>query len=148
MSYLVAAPELLASAATDLEGIGTALTAANGAAAAPTTAFFARHAQEYQALGARVSAFHQQFVQAMNAGAGSYAAAEAANASPLQSLKQDLLGAINAPPRRCFSVTWRGGAGGAGGAIFTGASGTPGTGGTPGDGGAGGQLLGSNGKAG
>ena len=37
MSYLVAVPEMLASAATDVEGIGSSLSAATAAAAAPTT---------------------------------------------------------------------------------------------------------------
>ncbi|ESK76748.1 PE family protein [Mycobacterium tuberculosis variant bovis] len=68
---------MLASAATDLAGIGSALSAANAAAAAPTTAMlaacadevsavvaslFARHAQAYQALSLQATAFHQQFV--------------------------------------------------------------------------------------
>jgi hypothetical protein len=37
MSYLVAAPEFLASAATDLSSIGSTLSEANAAAAASTT---------------------------------------------------------------------------------------------------------------
>lgn len=37
MSYLVAAPEFLASAATDLANIRSAVTAAKAAAIAPTT---------------------------------------------------------------------------------------------------------------
>jgi hypothetical protein len=36
-------------------------------------------------------------VQALNAGAGAYAATEAANATPLETLQQDVLGLINAP---------------------------------------------------
>src|SRR5271163_4814200 len=103
MSYLAAAPEFLASAATDLSNIGSALTAANGAAAAPTTrvlaagadevsaavaSLFAGHAQAYQALSAQASTFHAQFVQALNGAGGAYASAEAANASPLQSVEQ------------------------------------------------------------
>jgi hypothetical protein len=36
MSYLVAAPEMLASAATDLAGARVAMSAANAAAAGPT----------------------------------------------------------------------------------------------------------------
>src|SRR5258708_1837250 len=46
MSYLVAVPEMFASAAGDLERIGSALTAANGAALAPTTGLLAAGADE------------------------------------------------------------------------------------------------------
>ena len=112
VSLLVVAPELLGSAAADLESIGSALHAAHVAAAVPTTglatagadevsaalaALFAGYGQEYQALSAQASAFHQQFVQALSSGAGSYLTAEAANASPLQTVLDDLLGVVNAP---------------------------------------------------
>jgi len=98
MSDLVAAPDALASAATNLERIRAALSAANGAAAAPTTgvvasaaddisvavaSFLSGHAQQYQALSERIGDFHQQIAQLLNSNAGSYAAAEAANAKPL-----------------------------------------------------------------
>jgi hypothetical protein len=101
MSLLVVAPELLQSAAANVESIGSALDAAHAAAAVPTTgiaaagadevsaavtALFAGYGQEFQALSAQASAFHQQFVQALSAGAGSYLAAEAAAASPLQAV--------------------------------------------------------------
>ena len=101
MSYLVAAPEFLASAATDLSNIGSTLSAANAAAAATTTevvaagadevsagiaALFGVQGQAYQALSAQAAAFHQEFVQALTAGGSSYAAAEAAAVSPLQSV--------------------------------------------------------------
>jgi PE family len=125
VSLLVVAPELLESAAANVQSIGSALDAAHAAAAVPTTgiaaagadevsaavtALFARYGQEFQALSAQASALHQQFVQTLSAGAGSYLAAEAANvsplqtvaaASPLQSLLQtvqgELLNLINAP---------------------------------------------------
>ena len=107
MSFVIAAPELISTAATDLANIGSTLSTANAAAAATTTevvaagadevsagiaAFFGAHGQAYQTLGAQAAAFHAQFVQALNAGAGSYAAAEAANALPAQSLEEDILG--------------------------------------------------------
>jgi hypothetical protein len=38
MSYLVAVPDLMASAASDLSNLGSALTAAQAAAVGPTTA--------------------------------------------------------------------------------------------------------------
>ena len=112
MPYVVALPEALGAAATDLANIGSALNVATAAAAAPTTrmlaaaddevsvaiaALLSGHGQAYQAVSAQAAAFQAQFVQTLNAGAGSYAATEAANASPLQTLEQDVFGAINAP---------------------------------------------------
>ena len=116
MSFVFAVPDVVSTAATDLAGIGSTLTQANSAAAAQTTevaaagadevsgavaAFFAAHGQGYQALGAHVAAFHDQFVQALKAGAGAYAGTEAANAAaaanPWQTVQQDVLNLINAP---------------------------------------------------
>ena len=106
MSFVNVAPEIVASAAGDLEGIASSITAANAAAAAQTTgvaaaaadevslaiaALFGTHAQTYQALSAQASAFHHQFVQTLNAGVGAYASAEAVN------VEQTLLNAVNAP---------------------------------------------------
>ena len=122
MSFVVAVPDVLGTAATDLSNIGSTISAANSAAATQTTAvlaaaedevsvaiasLFSGHAQAYQALGAQAAAFHDQFVQALTAGAGSYLSAEAANvaaftANPAQTIQQDLLGLINAPTRRCW----------------------------------------------
>ncbi|NKE29877.1 PE family protein, partial [Mycobacterium tuberculosis] len=64
---------------------------------AAIAALFGTHAQEYQALSARVATFHEQFVRSLTAAGSAYATAEAANASPLQALEQQVLGAINAP---------------------------------------------------
>ncbi|MGO8965528.1 PE-PPE domain-containing protein [Mycobacterium sp.] len=112
MSLLVVTPESLVSAAADLHSIRSALDTAHTTAAAGTTelmaagadevsaavaALFAEYGQEFQALSVQAGAFHQQFVQALSAGAGSYLAAEALNASPLQTARGDLLAAINAP---------------------------------------------------
>jgi PE family len=95
MSFVNAEPEMLAMAAGDLRGIGSAVSAGNAAAAAPTTgvipaaadevsaltaAHFAAHAQMYQAVSARAAAIHEMFVTTLRASAGSYAATEAANA--------------------------------------------------------------------
>ncbi len=103
MPQLVVAPDLLVSAAAGLEDIGSALRTAHVAAAAPTsglaaaaaddvsaavTALFAKYGQEFQSLGAQAGAFHQEFVQALNGGALSYAATELASASPLQAAAQ------------------------------------------------------------
>src|SRR5580693_5728322 len=112
MSYVIAAPDVIAAATTDLANIGSTIKAANAVAALPTTgvaaagtdevsaavaALFGSHAQAYQAISARAAAFHGQFVQFVHAGAGQYALTEATNASPLQSMGQDLLSAVNAP---------------------------------------------------
>ncbi|MBL7324967.1 PE family protein, partial [Escherichia coli] len=92
MSYVIAAPEALDSAATDLVVLGSTLGAATAAAAAQTTAvaaagadevsaavaaLFGAHGQTYQVLSAQAAAFHSQFVQALSGGAQAYAAAEA-----------------------------------------------------------------------
>lgn len=101
MSFVNAAPDRLVAAARNLAGIGSTLSASNATAAAPTlavsaaasdqvsaavAAFFSGHAQGYQTLSAQAAKFHTEFVQALSAGANSYASAEAANASPLQQL--------------------------------------------------------------
>jgi hypothetical protein len=101
MSLLIAAPEAMSAAATDVANIGSAISAAHMAAAPPTVAvipaaadevsssiahLFSQHAQEYQALAGQAEAFQQQFVQHLTSGAHSYASAEAANATLLQSL--------------------------------------------------------------
>jgi PE family len=93
MSFVIAVPELLGTAATDLAGVGSTLSAANAAAGAQTTgvlaaaedevsaaiaALFSAHGQGYQALSAQAAAFHDQFVRALTAGTASYAGAEAA----------------------------------------------------------------------
>ncbi|QEX89627.1 hypothetical protein F6W99_00401 [Mycobacterium tuberculosis] len=85
MSFVVAAPEVVVAAASDLAGIGSAIGAANAAAAVPTMGvlaagadevsaavadLFGAHAQAYQALSAQAALFHEQFVHAMTAGAG------------------------------------------------------------------------------
>ncbi|MCV7074608.1 PE domain-containing protein, partial [Mycobacterium szulgai] len=112
MSFVIAAPEVLAAATGDLSGIGEALRAAAATAAAPTTGIaplagdevsaaitrlFGSYAQDFQALSARTALFHAEFVQALQAGAGAYTAAEAANVSPLQTIENDILAVINSP---------------------------------------------------
>lgn len=106
MSILSVAPDIMNAAAGNLAEIGSAMTAANAAAAPPTTglvamaadqvsaavtAAFATHAQDYQALSARMAAFHDQFVRSLSNGAGAYLCAEIANA------EQNLLHAVNGP---------------------------------------------------
>ena len=95
MSFVTTNAEALASAADALQGIGSAMSAQNAAAAAPTTgvvpaaadevsaltaAQFATHAQMYQAVSARAAAIHEMFVNTLGTSAGLYATTEAANA--------------------------------------------------------------------
>ncbi|UXA08952.1 PE-PPE domain-containing protein [Mycobacterium sp. SMC-2] len=99
MSFVVTAPDTLAAAAADLQGIGSTIAAADGAAATPTTVvfppaadavsvrtatLFAAYGQRYQELSARAAAFHDQFVQTLIASRDSYAEAEASNAAATQ----------------------------------------------------------------
>ncbi|EFP36270.1 putative PE family protein, partial [Mycobacterium tuberculosis SUMu011] len=140
MSFVIAAPEVIAAAATDLASLGSSISAANAAAAANTTALmaagadevstaiaalFGAHGQAYQALSAQAQAFHAQFVQALTSGGGAYAAAEAAAVSPLLDPINEFFLANTGRPL-----------------IGNGANGAPGTGANGGDGG---WLIGNGG---
>jgi hypothetical protein len=120
MSFVIAAPELVEATAHDLAGIGSTLGEATAAAATPTTsiaaagtdevstaiaALFGSHGQEFQALTARASAFHNEFVSTLKTGAGAYLGTEVANA------EQALTGAVTAPAQALA------GGGGAAGAL-------------------------------
>jgi hypothetical protein len=91
---------------------------------AAIAAVFSAHGQQFQALSAQAAAFHNQFVQLMNAGAGQYALTEAANATPLQTVGHDLLNAVNAPTQALLGRPLIGN--GANGAPGTGQAGGPG----------------------
>ncbi|CAM4446811.1 PPE-repeat proteins [Mycobacterium basiliense] len=108
MSYLAAAPQALMAAASDVAGIGSTISAANAAAAVPTSevvaaaadqvstqvaTLFSAHGALYQRLSAQLTTFHDQFVATLNAGASSYASAEA-NAA------RTLLDAVNTPAEK------------------------------------------------
>lgn len=99
MSHVAVAPDVLASAASDLASLGSAIDEAHATAAASTTTVvaaagdevsasiahvFSLHAQAYQDLAGQAAAFYEQFVQRLTAGAGSYSGTEAANAAVLQ----------------------------------------------------------------
>jgi hypothetical protein len=105
MSFVLAAPQALATVASDLTGLGSTIDTANAAASAPTTgllpaaadevsteiaALFSAHGQGFQRLSAQAAAFHERFVQALTGSASTYATAEA-NAA------QTLLHVVNAP---------------------------------------------------
>ena len=98
MSSLIAAPEMMTAAATDLATIGSDLSMAHRAAAVPTVALvpaaadevsagvaslFSRYAEDFQGLAGKATAFHENFAQHLTAGAHSYASAEAINVSYL-----------------------------------------------------------------
>jgi hypothetical protein len=95
MSFVSTQPVALTAAAGVLQGIGSAMSSLNAAAAAPTTgvvpaaadqvsamtaAQFATHAQMYQAISAQAAAIHEMFVNTLGISAESYAVTEVANA--------------------------------------------------------------------
>lgn len=55
MSLVIAMPEMMASAATDLASIGSTISSANAAAAVPTTGLLAAGADEVSAILRRCS---------------------------------------------------------------------------------------------
>lgn len=102
MSYVIAAPDILTAAATDLVTIGSSLAAAHAEVATPTVALapaaadevsasiahvFSQDAKDYQAIATLAAVFHEQLSQNLNASARSYASTEAASTSSLRSLK-------------------------------------------------------------
>jgi PE family len=106
MSFVIVAPDLVSAAVTDLENIGSTVSAASSAAAGSTTALlpaaedevsaaiaavFGVHGKAFQAMSAQAAAFHEQFVNLLSAGAGAYLSTELGNA------QQNLLGAVNGP---------------------------------------------------
>ncbi|WP_082986196.1 PE family protein, partial [Mycobacterium gordonae] len=110
MSYLVVDPELLVATAADVAGISSTLSAANAAAAAPTTGlaalgideisaaingFLSLQARQYQAISAQVvAAVNARIAQALSAGAQWYAGTETAIATSLRGAEQQLQGVV------------------------------------------------------
>ena len=152
MSFVFAEPDVISTAATDLGNIGSALTEANSAAVAQTTqvlaagadevsaavaAVFAAHGHGYQVLSTQVAAFHEQFVQSLNASVGDVCQRRGGQRvkKPLQALPQQLLNLVNAPTEALLGRPL----------IGNGANGLPGSGA---NGGAGGILLGNGGNGG
>ena len=113
MSYVMAAPEMMAAAAADVAAIGSTLRAAHLAAAAPTVAVlpaaadevsasvaqvFSQAAQGFQGLVGKASAFGEHFAQQLTSGGGAYAAAEAVNAASVAFDPNSIIqGLIDAP---------------------------------------------------
>lgn len=109
MSFVQVIPEVVAQTAGNLANIGSALNTANIVAAIPTTtvaapaadevstaiaALLGAHAEQYQTLSRQAATVHSEFVNALQAGAASYARTEAANAQQtlLHAATQALLG--------------------------------------------------------
>lgn len=95
MSYVVAAPDFLATAVEDLAAMGSSVNAANAAAARSTASLlaaaedevstavaeiFGAYGREFQAANAQAAQFHERFVFALTAGANAYVTAELSNA--------------------------------------------------------------------
>jgi hypothetical protein len=91
MSHVIAEPQTLTAASSDLARIGSAINAATTTAAASTTSvtvaaedeisaviakLFSEYGRQYQAISNEAAAFHQQFAQALASAASSYANAE------------------------------------------------------------------------
>ncbi|MCV7078551.1 PE domain-containing protein [Mycobacterium szulgai] len=118
MSFVIAAPDLVEAAAQDLASIRSALSQAAASAAGPTTGvvaagadevslaisqLFGAHGQEFQLLSAQATAFHDEFVNMLNAGAAAYSNAEATGTQLLAS-------AVNVPAEALFGQPLFGGA--------------------------------------
>ena len=101
MPSLIAQPQLMATAAADVDEINSVIGAAKAAAAGPTTglvaaardevsaaaaALFAGYGKECQALLKQAAAFHEEFAAALTAARSAYAQTEAANASAISAV--------------------------------------------------------------
>jgi hypothetical protein len=108
MSFVVAAPDALATVASNVADMGSTIKSATTAAAAHTNsltaaaadevstqiaAMFSAHGLEFQQLSAQAAAFHEQFVQTLTASANAYTAAET---SATQTLSSSVAGASGA----------------------------------------------------
>jgi PE family len=93
--FVSVVPDIVAQAAGELERLGSTLSAANAAAAAPITGvaapgldevsaaittLFNQQGLSYQALSAQAATFHSQFTNLLNAGTVSYISTEITNA--------------------------------------------------------------------
>jgi PE family/PPE-SVP subfamily C-terminal region len=115
MSFLTAIPQELQSAATQLEGIGNALTAQITGSAASTTAvapaasdqvsalqagIFSTYGTLYQQIAAEAQAIQQQFISTLGLSSGTYTETEAANAAangPVQNIIDSINTALGGP---------------------------------------------------
>ena len=101
MTYVVTQPQIVATAAADVAGIGSALNAANAAAAGSTTGLveaaadevsaaaatvFNTYGQTYQAVITQAGTFHAEFARALAAASSAYAHVEAEASGALGAL--------------------------------------------------------------
>lgn len=92
MAFVLATPQALTNAASNVADIGSSLNAATTSAAEQTSslpaaaadevsaavaALFSSHGQEFQKLSAEAANFHDKFTQALASGADAYSTAEA-----------------------------------------------------------------------
>lgn len=96
MSFVTTQPEAMAATASNLQAIGSAMTAQSAAAAAPTTGIapagadevsvlqatqFAAYGQLYQQISAQAAAIQEMFVNTLRTSADSYGSTETANSA-------------------------------------------------------------------
>lgn len=121
MTSLLAQPEIITSVVADISGIGSTVSAAGAAAAAPTSGllaaaadevseavanFFGSYGQEFQAVIGQVEAYHAQFQQSLAAAANAYVYTETGAAAALQGvLGLPAAAAAFTPPPPAFPVT-------------------------------------------
>lgn len=101
MTYILAQPSTMVTAADDMAAIGSVITEANSTAAAATTgvmaaagdevsvataALFGAYAEEYQAIINQAGVFHDQFAAALAAASAAYVEAEATASNSLRAL--------------------------------------------------------------
>ncbi|WP_421845919.1 PE family protein [Mycobacterium sp.] len=108
MSYVLTTPEILVTAATEVDDIASAIRTANAAATDPIShvlaaagdevsaaaaTLFNTYAQEYRAIVEQAAGFHRQFTAALAHAANAYAYAEAINSAAISTA----LNAVNTP---------------------------------------------------
>ena len=174
-SFVIAAPEVLASASADLSGIGEAIREAAASASVSTgsivpaaadevsaaiTELFGSYGREFAALSARSAVFHARFAGLVSSGGAAYAGAEVNSSGLLQSLVQaaqplGIFSPVEALTGRSLFVNGGYGAAGSGasggdGGWIIGNGGNGGSGGAGGAGGGGGAagLWGAGGAGG
>jgi hypothetical protein len=112
MAYVLAQPQVMATAAADVAAIGTTLDEATAAAAGRTTgvvaaagdevsaavaSLFSAYARDWRALVGRAAVFHSEFAKALVAAGNAYANAEAAGVAALAATGSSTLTATDPP---------------------------------------------------
>ena len=109
MAFVLATPDVLGTAASNVADMGSSLKSATTAAAAHTNnlaaaaadevsaqiaALFSAHGIEFEQVSGQAAAFQEQFVQTLTASANAYTAAET---SATQTLASSVANAVLAP---------------------------------------------------